>query len=64
LALHGPNPGPKQAHLKEENTMSKVQKTNKETKKQSSLSPKEKKAVKQAKKTGKDAPKPFVTPKD
>jgi len=44
--------------------MSKVQKTNKETKKQSALSPKEKKAVKQAKKTGKDAPKPFVTPKD
>ena len=43
--------------------MSKVQKTNKETKKQPALNKKEKKAAKDAKKHSRDSMQPFVVPK-
>lgn len=44
--------------------MSKIQKSNKETKKQPALSKKEKKAVKDVKKHSKDAMQPFIAPKE
>lgn len=44
--------------------MSKVQKSNKETKKQPALSKKEKKAAKEVKKHSRDSAQPFVLPKD
>ncbi|MFY9328116.1 MAG: hypothetical protein WAO76_08885 [Georgfuchsia sp.] len=44
--------------------MSKVQKSNKETKKQPALNKKEKKAAKDVKKHSKDTMQPFMVPKD
>ena len=44
--------------------MSKIQKSNKETKKQPALSKKEKKSAKEVKKHAKDAMQPFMTPKE
>ena len=43
--------------------MSKVQKSNKETKKQPALSKREKKAAKEVKKHSKDTMQPFTVPK-
>ena len=44
--------------------MSKIQKSNKETKKQPALNKKDKKAAKEVKKHSRDKAQPFVMPKD